>query len=52
MNGEVFEKIKDPKTVPLYEGKIGGPKVSEETKESVFFFSLGRYGQFHGKWEN
>jgi hypothetical protein len=43
LNGKVFEKIKDPDTSPGYKGQFGGHNILEETKDSKFFFSIGRY---------
>ena len=43
MNGEVFEKIKDPKTSPGYKGQLGGHLILDEKEDSKFYFSVGRY---------
>ena len=36
INGEVFEKIKDPQTNPVYQQQIGKPEILQETEKSNF----------------
>ena len=43
MNGELFEKVKTPKTGPFFQNQLGGMAILEETSESKFFFAFGRY---------
>ena len=43
MNGEVFEKVKNPKTSANFKNQIGGLEVLQETNNSKFILTFGRY---------
>ena len=44
LNGEVSEKVKDPKAgSKIYEDQLGGKLILQESENSEFFFAFGRY---------
>ena len=43
MNGKLIGKFKDPETNEIYENQFGGKSILQETKDSKFFFTFGRY---------
>ena len=43
INGEVLEKVKDLKTSRIYQNQLGGENILQESENSTFFFTFGRY---------